>query len=91
MKGMEGTMRDLVDVHCTVVSRNSYRGSRRLGSVSGWFRYQHSSNWKNRKYEREVTKALRRNCCKILNYINVDIPIYATKQTFINTEYKLQI
>ena len=38
-----------------------------------------------------MKKVLRRNCSKILNYKNIDIQIYATKQAFINTEYKSQV
>ena len=52
---MEGTISDVVEVYCTVMSRNILGGLKRSMKCVGWFRHQETSKWEDTKYETEMT------------------------------------
>jgi len=51
---MEGTISDVVEVYCTVISRDILGGLKNTKCL-GRFRHQHTSKWEDLKYETEMT------------------------------------
>ena len=51
---MEDTIRDVVAVYCTVISRDILGGLKNTKCL-GRFRHQHTSKWEDLKYETEMT------------------------------------
>jgi len=55
VRGMEGTISDVVEVYCTVISRDILGGLKRSTKCLGRFSHQHTSIWEDFKYETEMT------------------------------------
>jgi hypothetical protein len=49
-----GTMRDVVEVYCTIISGNYCRRLKKTKKCLSWFRYQQTSNMENSKFETAV-------------------------------------
>ena len=51
---MEDTIRDVVELYCTVISRNMLGRLKRSTKGLGWFRHQQTSKWEDPKYDTAV-------------------------------------